>query len=98
MNAFMPAEDGWPYPDSAVEDVDFSAEADDDLLSIQNASPQLYSSLDPLERQVLGARFGIGGAPIRSVKQLCNDLHVPRSVVHHALGTGLTKIRLRLSS
>ena len=98
MNAFMPAEDGWPYPDSAVENVDFSAEPDDDLISIRSASPQLYNSLDPLERQVLGARFGIDGVPVRSVKQLCNDLQVPRSVVHHALGSGLTKLRLRLST
>jgi RNA polymerase primary sigma factor len=99
MSSFVwPSEDGWPYPDTeAVGRVEVEDPYDDDAMALRVANTRLLSRLDPLERQVLAARFGLDGAPVRSMKELGADLGLPRADVRQALGSGLTKLRAQLT-
>jgi len=97
MTAYWPTEDGWPYPDTVDERPDPDAETDDDLLSLRVPPPHLYDDLDPLERMVITSRFGLDGAVPRTMKELHNDLGVPRADLRDALGSGLAKLRTQLS-
>jgi len=98
MSSYLwPSEDGWPYPDQEGEQIDFSNELDDDIVSLRASPSRLFDTLDPLERQVISARFGLGGVPIRSMKQLHADLGLPREDLRQALGSGLDKLRTRLA-
>jgi DNA-directed RNA polymerase sigma subunit (sigma70/sigma32) len=97
MSSYVwPNEDGWPYPDSGAEWVDQEGDIDDDILSLRLAPPHLLDDLEPLERQVITSRFGLYGTPARSLKQLHNELGVPRADLRDALGSGLAKLRTRL--
>jgi DNA-directed RNA polymerase sigma subunit (sigma70/sigma32) len=90
-----PAEDGWPYPDS--DDLGGWVEgADDELLSV-SASPHLFDELSPLERTVILGRFGLCGQQPRSVKQLLHETGATRADLRGAMGSGLGKLRTRLS-
>lgn len=97
MSSYWPTEDGWPYADTGLEEADMGAEPDVDLLSLTVPPPHLYDDLAPLERQVITSRFGLGGAPVRSMKQLHADLGVPRADLRQALGSGLAKLRDHLA-
>ena len=98
MGTFVwPAEDGWPYPDADMELVDPDGGPDDDLLSLRAAPRHLLDELEPLEREVITARFGLAGTPVRSMKQLLADLGVPRVQLRDAMGSGLAKLRGRLA-
>ena len=90
-----PSDDGWPYPDTERETIDLSSEVDDDVLSVR-LTPSLLNSLDPLERVLIASRYGLGGTPIRSMKQLHSDLGLPRDELRSALGSGLAKLRTQL--
>ena len=90
-----PSDDGWPYPDTERETIDLSSEVDDDALSVR-LTPSLLNSLDPLERVLIASRYGLGGTPIRSMKQLHSDLGLPRDQLRTALGSGLAKLRSQL--
>ena len=90
-----PSDDGWPYPDTERETIDLSSEVDDDTLSV-HLTPSLLNSLDPLERVLIASRYGLGGTPIRSMKQLHSDLGLPRDELRSALGSGLAKLRTQL--
>lgn len=103
MRSFpWPGDDGWPYADSdgivadGVEDLDAADAIDDDLVSLHALPPGVLAALDPLERQVITARFGLDGAPVLSMRQLHHDLGVPRADLRVALGSGLDKLRARL--
>jgi DNA-directed RNA polymerase sigma subunit (sigma70/sigma32) len=98
MGTFVwPADDGWPYPDTAEESVDLDSEFDDDLLSLRVPPPHFLDDLDPLEREVITARFGLEGAAVRSMKELHAQLGVPRNQLRIAMGSGLAKLREHLS-
>ena len=97
MTAYWPTEDGWPYPDTVGELPDLDSETDDDLLCLRVPPPHLYDDLDPLERQVIGSRFGLNGVPVRSMKQLQLDTGVCRADLRSALGSGLEKLRTHLA-
>lgn len=98
MGTFLwPAEDGWPYPDALGDMVDIECDPDDDMLSVM-ADTHLLDSLDPLEREVVSARFGLRGHDVRSMKQLHADLGLPRHDLKLALGSGLAKLRDHLSA
>ena len=97
MTSFWPTEDGWPYADAGREEADLRGEPDDDLLSLTARSTHVYDGLEPLERAVISARFGLGGTPVRSMKQLHADLGVPRADLRSALGSGLAKLRDQLA-
>jgi DNA-directed RNA polymerase sigma subunit (sigma70/sigma32) len=95
-----PSEDGWPYPDPEAEDAtevaDPDFEVDDDLLSLRLPPPHLMDDLDATERAVLSARFGIGGAPVRTMKELRLEMGIPRAELRDALESALAKLRSHL--
>jgi RNA polymerase nonessential primary-like sigma factor len=90
-------EDGWPYPDALGDFVDVAGEADDDLLSIV-VDRHLLDSLDPIEREVVAARFGLRGHEVRTMQELGGDLDLPGEEIRSALGSGLEKLRIHLSA
>jgi DNA-directed RNA polymerase sigma subunit (sigma70/sigma32) len=101
MRSFpWPSDDGWPYPDSdgvvadGVEDL--AAAVDDDIVSLHVMSTHVFDGLDPLERRVVIGRYGLEGAPPRSMKELHHELGVPRADLRIALGSGLEKLRTHL--
>jgi DNA-directed RNA polymerase sigma subunit (sigma70/sigma32) len=97
MSSYVwPSDDGWPYPDTAREVIDPNGDLDEDLIWLR-MKPHLLDGLDPLERQVIAARFGFGGQPIRSMKELHADTGLARSELREALGSGLAKLRLSLA-
>ena len=97
MSSFLwPSDDGWPYPDTVVEMVDLDATTDDDALSLRAAPAQLFSHLDPLERAVITAHYGLEGQRARTMKQLHAEMGLPRAELRDALGTGLAKLRTEL--
>jgi DNA-directed RNA polymerase sigma subunit (sigma70/sigma32) len=93
MSSYWPTEDGWPYPDTGAEPVDVDNDIDEDLLTLRERSTHLLDGLEPLERAVISARFGLSGQPVRSMKELHGDLNLPRADIGQALGTGLAKLR-----
>lgn len=97
MTYLWPNEDGWPYPDGvAGETADSDAVVDDDAMVLRAAPPHLFDQLDPLERRVVTAHYGLDGSPPRSMKELRADLGVPRAEIREALAGGLAKLRARL--
>lgn len=94
--SFLSSDEGWPYPDSGPEEADLGADVDDDILSLRAEPQHLLDGLDALERQVVSARFGLGGAPVRSMRELHRDLGIPRDDLKWALGSGLSKLRTNL--
>lgn len=98
MRSFIwPSEDGWPYPDDDEELVDPASGIDDDLVSVRTLPDRVLDDLEPLERLLIGARFGVGGHEIRSMKQLHIDTGLSRADLRASLGSGLTKLRTQLS-
>ena len=102
MRSFpWPGDDGWPYRDSdgvmADGAEDLAAAIDDDIVSLHAASRRALAELEPLERRVIGARFGLDGERVRSMRQLHDELGVPQAELRHALGSGLAKLRTRLT-
>ena len=97
MSYLWPNEDGWPYPDSGADLADPNADVDDDALLLRTAPPHLFEKLDPLERQVVIAHYGLDGSPPKSMKQLHTDLALTRTEVREALAGGLAKLRAHLN-
>jgi DNA-directed RNA polymerase sigma subunit (sigma70/sigma32) len=95
---WVTSEDGWPYPDDGDDDegVDISNVLDDDLVAWHALPPRVLASLDPLELQVIAARFGLDGREARSMKQMHAELGHTRSELTSALGGGLEKLRIAL--
>jgi RNA polymerase nonessential primary-like sigma factor len=90
-----PSDEGWPYDDGDGATTD-TVELDDDLVSLHAAAPHLFDELDPVERQVVAARFGLDGGPSRSLKELQRELGLPREDVRLAYVDGLAKLRQHL--
>jgi DNA-directed RNA polymerase sigma subunit (sigma70/sigma32) len=78
--------------------VDLDAELDLDALALHAPPPHLFDALTPTERTVLGARFGLGGQPVRTMKELHTDLDLPRQELREALASALAKLRDQLAS
>jgi hypothetical protein len=96
-----PGDTGWPAPevdDDGDDFIDPAGDIDDDALCLAVPPPHLYDGLTELERRVLGARFGIGAAPPRSMKELHVELGLTRHEVRDALESGLHKLRARLTA
>lgn len=91
-------EGGWPYADGKTEQVDLDAMVDDDILSLRTTNAHLFDTLEPLERRVVTAHYGLDGAPARSMKELHADLGLTRAEVREALAGGLAKLRLHLNA
>jgi len=97
-----PSEDSWPYADDDAEadeiDVaDHDADVDDDLVALHVTGSHLLDGLDPLQRRVVAARFGLDGHPARTMRELQAELGLPRDDIRHALGDGLAKVRSHLA-
>jgi hypothetical protein len=45
---------------------------------------------------VVRSRFGLGGCPERTMRELVLDTGLPRDDLRNALGTGLAKLRAQL--
>ncbi len=97
MTFLWPNEDGWPYPDAGREEADPQGDVDDDVVLLRASPMRLFAQLDPLERQVLTAHYGLDGSPARSMKELHNDLGLPRAEIREVLAGGLAKLRINLA-
>ena len=97
MTSYWATEDGWPYADSGPEEADPSMDVDDDLLSMRATPAHLFDGLNPIERDVVTARYGLDGRPARTLKELGREMGLPRGEVRGLLGSGLSKVRHNLS-
>jgi DNA-directed RNA polymerase sigma subunit (sigma70/sigma32) len=100
MSSYLwPSEDGWPYPDGGTPElIDPEAGVDDDALLLKTAPAHLFDSLEPLERHVITAHYGLDGSPPRSMKELHVELGMTRAEVRQALAAGLAKLRSDLTT
>lgn len=96
-----PGDSGWPTPDQEEVEpydvIDLDAELDLDALTLHAPPPHLFDGLTETERTVLGARFGLGGQPVRTMKELHVELDLSRQELREALATALAKLRDRLA-
>jgi DNA-directed RNA polymerase sigma subunit (sigma70/sigma32) len=98
------SEDGWPYADGDADDdagelealADPAADLDDDLVALHASGSHVFDDLDPVEKAVLAARFGFDGEP-RTMRQLQQELHLPRAQLRAVYGDALAKVRVRLT-
>jgi len=97
MRPYLWPEDGWPYPDSKPEQADLDWVVDEDAVVLRGAGKQLFDVLEPLERDVITAHYGLNGVPARSMKQLHHEMGLSRSELRDALGGGLAKLRSSLA-
>jgi DNA-directed RNA polymerase sigma subunit (sigma70/sigma32) len=98
MSAYVwPDEAGWPYPDAEREMPDASGDLDDDALLLRAVPAHLFDRLEPLERQVVAAHYGLDGRPARTMKQLHHETGLSRSDLREALAGGLAKLRITLA-
>jgi DNA-directed RNA polymerase sigma subunit (sigma70/sigma32) len=98
MRPYLWPEDGWPYPDTKrAETVDLDATVDDDAMALRNMGARLFEFLDPLERQVITAHYGLDGTAPRTMKELHHDTGLPRAELREALAAGLAKLRSTLA-
>ena len=95
-----PGDTGWPTPEEDDLDpfdcADLDAEPDLDALALHVPPPHLYDDLTEPERVVLAARFGLAGAPVRSMKELHSELDLSRQELRALLASALMKLRQRL--
>lgn len=105
-------EGGWPYedgeasPEEAMLTLSEGAVGasnpvsedpwDEDAMALHAYEPHLFDDLDPVEQAAVTARFGIGGAPVRSLREVSRQLGLPHQQVRAAMGSGLAKIRSHL--
>ena len=98
MSSYVwPDETGWPYPDSLRETPDEASAVDDDVVLLRAAPAHLFDGLEPLERQVIAAHYGLGGGPARTMKQLHHEMGLSRAELREALAGGLAKLRITLA-
>ena len=97
MRSYLWSEDGWPYPDSKAELPDLDSNIDEDAIVLRGLGPRLFEFLDPLERQVITAHYGLDGSPPRTMKQLHHEMGLPRAELREALAGGLAKLRATLA-
>ena len=89
-------DEGWPYPDGAPEP-EADEDIDLDILEVR-VDRHLYDALDPKERAVLLARFGLLDGRARPMKELAREHHLTHTQVREVLETALAKIRARLAA
>lgn len=95
MSSFWATDDGWPYADTVDDVMELDGEPDDDMLSLLT-SHHVLDGLDDTERSVVAARFGLGGQPVSTMKELQASTGMPRDALRSALGSGLEKLRVNL--
>ncbi len=97
MRSYLWPEDGWPYPDSKPELPDLDSNIDEDAIVLRGLGPKLFEFLNPLERQVITAHYGLDGSPPKTMKQLHHELGMSRADLRNALAGGLAKLRASLA-
>lgn len=97
MRPYLWPEDGWPYPDSKREQPDLDSTIDDDAMVVRGMGSRLFEFLEPLERQVITAHYGLDGSPPRTMKELHHEMGLPRAELREALASGLAKLRTTLA-
>ena len=97
MRPYLWPEDGWPYPDGKADLPDLDSNIDEDAMVLRGLGPRLFDWLNPLERQVITAHYGLDGAPPRSMKELHHEMGMSRSELRDVLAGGLAKLRDGLS-
>jgi len=97
MRSYLWPEDGWPYPDSKAELPDLDSNIDEDAMVLREMGPKLFEFLEPLERQVIQAHYGLDGSPPRTMKELHHELGLPRTELRETLAAGLAKLRASLA-
>lgn len=90
------SDEGWPYPDGALE-IAADDDIDLDVLEIR-VDRHLYDALDPTERLVLLGRFGLVDGRARSMKDLAHEHGLTHVQVRDVLEHALDKIRTRLAA
>ena len=97
MRSYLWAEEGWPYPDGRSELPDLDSNIDEDAIVLRGLGPRLLEFLDPLERKVITAHYGLDGAPPRTMKELHHEMGMSRAEVREVLAGGLAKLRASLA-
>lgn len=97
MRSYLWPEDGWPYPDGKAELPDLDSNIDEDALVLRGLGPKLFEFLDPLERQVITAHYGLDGAPPKTMKELHHETGRSRAELRDALAGALAKLRASLA-
>ena len=95
VSAYWQTDEGWPYRDGGFEPIDPDSELDEDLLTVRMPSRGLFGHLDPLERKVIEAHYGLG-RPARTIYELHAELGLPTADLQSVLGSGLDKLRKQL--
>lgn len=90
-------DEGWPYVDAGGDVPDRSAEPDWDLLALHAGAPTMLDCLEPLERTVLTARFGLDDTPPRSMKEIRRQTGLDNDHLRSIIGSGIAKLRAQLS-
>ena len=98
MRPYLWPDDGWPYPDTKRTELpDLDSTIDDDAMVVRGMGKRLFEFLDPLERQVITAHYGLDGSPPRTMKELHHETGLPRAELREALAAGLAKLRTTLA-
>ena len=98
MRPYLWPEDGWPYPDTKRTEVpDLDSTIDEDAMVVRGMGKRLFEFLEPLERQVITAHYGLDGSPPRTMKELHHETGLPRAELREALAAGLAKLRTTLA-
>ena len=94
----FPTDDGWPYPDvTRGPDLVDDDEIDLDALELR-ADPHAFDTLTAQELAAVVRRFGLDGMPPCSVKLLGPELGCTRAEARALLGSGIDKLRDRLTA
>ncbi len=93
MRPYLWSEEGWPYPDGKAELPDLDSNIDEDAMVLRGLGPRLFDWLDPVERQVITAHYGLDGTPPRTMKELHHEMGMSRTELRDVLAGGLAKLR-----
>lgn len=91
------SDEGWPYDDREREVPDRLPEQDWDLLSLHAQAPHLFDRLEPMERHVVRARFGLEDGGPRSMKALRQETGLDHDQLRAVLGSGIARLRAELA-
>jgi DNA-directed RNA polymerase sigma subunit (sigma70/sigma32) len=97
MRSYLWPEDGWPYPDGKAELPDLDSNIDEDAIVLRGLGPKLFEFLDPLERRVITAHYGLDGSPPKTMKELHHEMGMSRAELRETLAGGLAKLRASLA-
>ncbi len=94
----FPTDDGWPYPDG-VDEVAMIDDTEPDLDALElQADRHAFDGLTLGERAAVVQHFGLDGKTPVPSKRLADTLGCSRAEAREMLGSGIDKLRTRLSS